>query len=170
MSLSYLPQSLSEIFNSELCVELIEILLEAGLHVTMRPHWMTSHTNPEAISVLKSRFSGNMKFVMEHDILSISSLKNSDVLISDVSGITLEYAFGFLKPVIYIDLPPRVRNVDFDSISMPAIELELREETQLPLDTKRNKADYVVINEGELDEVRNQVKQILEDIHNGRHI
>jgi dephospho-CoA kinase len=49
-------------------------------------------------------------------------------------------------------------------------ELDRREDAQLPLDTKRNKADYVLINEGELDEVRNQVKQILEDIHNGRHI
>ncbi|MEC7927336.1 MAG: CDP-glycerol glycerophosphotransferase family protein, partial [Candidatus Neomarinimicrobiota bacterium] len=144
---TYGPQSLSEIFNSELCVELIEILLDAGLHVTMRPHWMTSHTNPEAISVLKSRFSENMKFVMEHDILSISSLKNSDVLISDVSGITLEYAFGFLKPVIYIDLPPRVRNVDFDSISMPAIELELREETGVILSPDKIKEAPRVIKE-----------------------
>jgi dephospho-CoA kinase len=33
---------------------------------------------------------------------------------------------------------------------------------------KRKKADYVLINEGELDEVRNQVKQILEDIDNRR--
>ena len=49
-------------------------------------------------------------------------------------------------------------------------ELERREDSQLPLDTKRKKADYVVINEGELDEVYDQVKQILEDIHNGRHI
>ena len=56
----------------------------------------------------------------------------------------------------------------FDNRGWTSEELELREETQLPLDTKRNKADYVVINEGELDEIHNQVKQILEDIHNKR--
>ena len=56
----------------------------------------------------------------------------------------------------------------FDNRGWTSEELELREETQLPLDTKRNKADYVVINEGELDETHNQVKQILEDIHNKR--
>jgi dephospho-CoA kinase len=49
-------------------------------------------------------------------------------------------------------------------------ELQRREEAQIPLDKKRKKADYVLINEGALDEVRSQVKQILEDIHNGRHI
>jgi dephospho-CoA kinase len=49
-------------------------------------------------------------------------------------------------------------------------ELQRREEAQIPLDKKREKADYVLINEGALDEVQNQVKQILEDIHNERHI
>ena len=47
-------------------------------------------------------------------------------------------------------------------------ELTRREVAQLPLDTKRNKADYVLINEGTLDEVHNQVKQILEDMNNGQ--
>ena len=50
----------------------------------------------------------------------------------------------------------------------PPEELDRREDAQLPLDMKRKKADYVLINEGELDEVRNQVKQILEDIDNRR--
>lgn len=47
-------------------------------------------------------------------------------------------------------------------------ELCRREEAQLPLDTKRNKADYVLINEGALDEAHDQVKQILQDINNRR--
>jgi dephospho-CoA kinase len=48
-------------------------------------------------------------------------------------------------------------------------ELSRREDAQLPLDTKRNRADYVLINEGALDMVHDQVKQILEDIDNRRH-
>jgi len=48
-------------------------------------------------------------------------------------------------------------------------EIKRREAAQLPLDTKRNTADYVIINEGELDKVNNQVKQILEDVYNRRH-
>ena len=47
-------------------------------------------------------------------------------------------------------------------------ELTRREVAQLPLDTKRNKADYVLINEGTLDAVHNQVKQILEDMNHGQ--
>ena len=47
-------------------------------------------------------------------------------------------------------------------------ELNNREAAQLPLDTKRKRADYVVINEGELDEVQHQVERILEDIHSER--
>ncbi len=48
-------------------------------------------------------------------------------------------------------------------------EINRREAVQLPLDTKRDRADYVVINEGELGRVHNQVKQILEDVYNRRH-
>lgn len=47
-------------------------------------------------------------------------------------------------------------------------ELRRREEAQLPLDTKRNRADYVLINEGALDEAHDQVQQILQDINNRR--
>ena len=43
-------------------------------------------------------------------------------------------------------------------------ELKRRETAQLPLDTKRKKADYIVVNEGNLDSVKQQVEQILEDI------
>jgi len=43
-------------------------------------------------------------------------------------------------------------------------ELNRRESAQLPLDTKRKKADYVVINEGDLHLVQTQVQQILDDI------
>ena len=49
-------------------------------------------------------------------------------------------------------------------------EINRREAVQLPLDMKRNKADYVVINETVLDEVHNQVEQILEDIHKRRPV
>ena len=45
-----------------------------------------------------------------------------------------------------------------------AKEMELREVAQLPLDTKRHSADYVVINEGDLHEVKRQVEQVLTDI------
>tara|TARA_X000001036_G_C20508729_1_gene737105 strand:+ start:222 stop:830 length:609 start_codon:yes stop_codon:yes gene_type:complete len=45
-------------------------------------------------------------------------------------------------------------------------ELVTREASQLPLDKKRKKADYVIINEGDLSAVEHRVKEVLEEIRN----
>jgi dephospho-CoA kinase len=73
--------------------------------------------------------------------------------------------------LIFVDSPQKTRlQRVMQTRGWDSDELQRREETQIPLDKKRKKADYVLINEGALDAVRSQVKQILEDIHNGRHI
>ena len=43
-------------------------------------------------------------------------------------------------------------------------ELTKREESQLPLDDKRARSDYVVINNGDLDELSEQVRRILNEL------
>jgi dephospho-CoA kinase len=68
--------------------------------------------------------------------------------------------------IVYIDASREIRlNRVQKTRGWTVEELERREAAQLPLDMKRNKADYVLINEGELDKVHCQVKQLLEDIN-----
>ena len=102
---------------------------KANIAVTLRPHWMTVNNNPSLISKITERQKKYKTFNIEKDLSSINSLIDSDVLISDLSGVALEYAFGFLKPVVYIDFPIRVRNADFNKINLPAFELEMRSKT-----------------------------------------
>jgi dephospho-CoA kinase len=73
--------------------------------------------------------------------------------------------------IIFVDTPRKIRHQRvLETRGWDVKQLDLREAAQLPLDTKRNKADYVLINEGELDEVHRQVKQLLEDMNNRRRI
>ena len=73
--------------------------------------------------------------------------------------------------IVYVEASREIRlNRVQKTRDWTAGELDRREAAQLPLDTKRNKADYVLINEGELDEVHRQVKQLLEDMNNRRRI
>jgi phosphonate transport system ATP-binding protein len=118
-----------EIDNGEFCCNLLNILAEANIAVTLRPHWMTINNNPSLISKITERQKTYKTFKIEKDLSSISSLIDSDVLISDLSGVALEYAFGFLKPVVYIDVPIRSRNSDFNAINLPAFEVEMRSKT-----------------------------------------
>ena len=126
---TYGQHSLLEIDNGEFCCNLLNILAEANIAVTLRPHWMTINNNPSLISKITERQKRYKTFNIEKDLSSISSLIDSDVLISDLSGVALEYAFGFLKPVVYIDVPIRVRNADFNAINLPAFEVEMRSKT-----------------------------------------
>ena len=126
---TYGQHSLLEIDNGELCCNLLDILAKANIAVTLRPHWMTVNNNPSLISKITERQKRYKTFNIEKDLSSISSLIDSDVLISDLSGVALEYAFGFLKPVVYIDVPIRSRNADYNAINLPAFEVEMRSKT-----------------------------------------
>ena len=54
------------------------------------------------------------------------SLNNSQCIISDWSGISLEYAFTFERPVIFIDVPKKVLNPNSSDIVLEPIEISIR--------------------------------------------
>ena len=130
---TYGPQNLIEVDDGQLCTGLVEHLLADGLRVSLRPHWMTSLNKPELIASLKSRFENSSLFSMDQGDSSILSLRKFDVLISDLSGIAIEFSLGFLKNVIYVDLPFRIRNNEYQDIGIEPIELQLRAKTGVVL-------------------------------------
>lgn len=107
---------------------LIKLLLEEGYEVIVRPHPETVKRFPNLVSLLASRFGNNSNFTLELSIIGYDSLLRSDVLISDYSGISLEYAFGTERPVIFIDTPPKVRNPRYEELGIEPIESSLRSE------------------------------------------
>ena len=67
--------------------------------------------------------------------------------------------------VIYVDASPELRlKRVMATRGWSAGELALREQSQLPLDLKRQRADYVVENNGDLTELRKQVRRVLDTI------
>jgi YidC/Oxa1 family membrane protein insertase len=54
------------------------------------------------------------------------SIRRSDLLISDWSAMALEYALGMEKPVLFIDVPRRIRNPDWQELGIEPIESAIR--------------------------------------------
>lgn len=106
-------------------VELIELLLEAGHQLVLRLHPMTVRRHPRLASQVTDRFSGR-DFRVDTDMNSQESLHASDLMISDWSGAALEYAFGLERPVLFIDMPRKVNNPDYELIRLVALEDSLR--------------------------------------------
>jgi YidC/Oxa1 family membrane protein insertase len=48
-------------------------------------------------------------------------------MISDWSGVALEFAFAFEKPILYIDVPKKIQNPDYKDIPEIPIEVRIRE-------------------------------------------
>jgi YidC/Oxa1 family membrane protein insertase len=107
--------------------ELLATVLDAGFDVVFRPHPMTIYRRPEQLRPLLEEFGIHENFSLDVETVSEESLHRADVLISDWSGVALEYAFGTERPVLFIDLPRRQQNPEYERVGIPAIEVFLRD-------------------------------------------
>jgi len=108
-------------------MKLIKILLDNKFKVILRPHYRIFDENKEIINQIINEFSSHKNFKLEKNNLSYENFKNSVCMISDWSNISFEYAFVYFKPIIFIDVPMKNMNNDFQKLSSPPIEFEMRE-------------------------------------------
>ena len=106
--------------------ELVQVILEAGHRVTVRPHRMTMRQRPKLLKELQERFSSNPNFLLDTDLRSQGTIHSSDIMISDWSGAALEYAFGLERPVLFVDVPKKVNNPDYEKIGYVPVEVQVR--------------------------------------------
>jgi YidC/Oxa1 family membrane protein insertase len=80
------------------------------------------------IELLKKAFARHPDFEVDNDTSMFDSLYEADVLVSDWSGIALEYAFGLERPVIFIDVPRKVNNSRYTEMENIPLEVTAREQ------------------------------------------
>lgn len=106
--------------------QLVNLLLNSGFKVILRPHPETIKRSTGIIRDLETNFENNPDFILEKSVYTDDSLLKADILICDCSGIALEYAFGTERPVLFIDVPYKIRNKDYKELDIEPIELSLR--------------------------------------------
>ena len=108
-------------------VKLIEILLDSNFKVLLRPHFRIFKESEDIIRIIRDKFQNNNNFLLEEGTIKPEIFHSSRCMISDWSGISLEYAFIFERPIIYIDVPKKELNEEADKISLTPIEVSIRE-------------------------------------------
>jgi len=108
-------------------IELIEKLLATNFKVLLRPHFRIFKESEDLIKNIREKFQNNKNFRIEEGVIKPEDFHSSKCMISDWSGISLEYAFVFERPVIYINVPKKVLNEEADKISLVPIEVAIRE-------------------------------------------
>lgn len=106
--------------------ELVKILLDGGYHVTVRPHPMTVKKSPKIIKQILEKFEKNPDFLLDTNTSSFEQLFSSYALITDWSGIGYEYAFVCERPVIYVDVPKKAHNKEYEKIGLVPFEINIR--------------------------------------------
>ena len=107
--------------------DIIEILLENNFKVIFRPHPMSQKHSKKKVKEIFKKFSEEDDFSMECNISNFNSFSSSDIMITDWSGSSLEFAFGFEKPILFVDVPKKINNPEFKKINLIPIEVSVRE-------------------------------------------
>ena len=107
-------------------IESIDTLLKSNFRVLLRPHFRILRDSKELVDSIKDKFGKNPNFIFEDGVIPSEYFHNSICMISDWSGISIEYAFTFECSVIFIDVPKKILNPDVNNLSLEPIEISLR--------------------------------------------
>ena len=140
-------QSIINLMGMEIC----SIIINQGYSLILRPHHETIKRSPQLINEIENKYSHLETFRLVREMGDSESLLQSDLLICDWSGTAIEYAFGLEKPVIFIDIPPRVRNPNWREIQSEPLEISIREKVGR------------VICPSKLDELPSSISQLLNE-------
>ena len=110
----------------ESCLDpLLEQLTTLPVHVTVRPHPQAVRQEPALMKAIADRWQSD-RVEVQTDFTSNSTVFDADLMITDWSGITFEYTFTTLRPVLYIDTPMKVMNPEYRRIAEVPVNISLR--------------------------------------------
>lgn len=107
--------------------ELIRSLRDAGFKAIIRPHpeWIRRH--PDRLAQLQRDWAGQAEVEWVFGPLTDQTLLEAAALVTDWSGIALEYAFGTERPVLFLDVPRKIHNPRYEELGIVPIEVRLRD-------------------------------------------
>lgn len=106
--------------------EILDTLKGRGYQITVRPHPQEVRLKQAYMEQLEAKYAADRDVEIQTDFSSNSTVFEADLLITDWSGITYEYAFTTLRPVLFIDTPMKVMNPEYEKINTPPINIWMR--------------------------------------------
>lgn len=111
------------------CIEpLIDSLYKENYKIIVRPHPEYMKRYKEKMQLLCDKYKDKVgdKLVFELDFSSNASVYSSDLLITDWSGIGIEFGFAALKPVVFVNTKMKMENPNWEKIDIIPQEIRLR--------------------------------------------
>ena len=103
-------------FINENLEEIIQFVLSKGHVVKFRPHPESFKRSILTINHFRKKFF-NEKFILDETSENINSMESAKCLITDSSGIAIEFILLFKKPTLYFENNEKIHNIEFNNYS-----------------------------------------------------
>lgn len=114
--------------------KILNSLKETGYKIIVRPHPQSFIADAELMKSLQEKFPETEMFKWNSDNDNFNVLSESDIMITDFSGIIFDYTFIFDRPLIYADTEMDTAPYDVAWIDEPLWRLEILPELGKKLD------------------------------------
>jgi YidC/Oxa1 family membrane protein insertase len=112
----------------ETCIEVILEKLSPLQHeIILRPHPEFIKRHSFKFEQIYNKYKNYSNILFDNKSFSSDHIFESNILITDWSGIAIEYAWGMLKPVIYIDTPKKINNPNYKDLKIIPLEDKIRD-------------------------------------------
>ena len=102
---------------SRLGSSVLTTLADTGYKIIFRPHPQSYISEKELLARIENEIKQYNNIIWDKSPDGFSSMNNSSILVSDLSGIVFDYAFCFLRPVITISY--EVNRDGFEAFDLP---------------------------------------------------
>lgn len=135
-------------------------LLGQGFSLVVRPH-------PEYVKRYRERMDAIVRryrdyagddLAFELDFSGNRSIFEADTVITDWSGTAYEFVMVTERPCVFIDTPPKINNPDYAKITVPPLEMTLRDQVGIR------------VSPGEMAGLADKIKAVLSDDSYGPRI
>lgn len=119
------------------CIEpLIDSLYGEDYKIIVRPHPEYMKRYRQKMMLLTEKYQNKIGdgLVFELDFSSNTSVYSSDILVTDWSGIGIEFGFATLKPVVFINTKIKMENPNYQNIGLVPQEIRLRDVLGVSMD------------------------------------
>lgn len=126
------------------CIEqMLDQLVHTDHHIVVRPHPQYVRHFEGRVDALATKYQ-KYDVEFQKDFSSNQTVYMADLLVTDWSSISLEYAFSTLKPVLFINTPMKVVNSDYQELETIPIDIELRDKVGISLELNAVGAEVVL--------------------------
>lgn len=122
------------------CIEpLIDSLYGDHYKIIVRPHpeYMKRYRQKMMLLVEKYQDKIGDGLAFELDFSSNTSVYSSDLLVTDWSGIGIEFGFATLRPVVFINTRMKMENENYGAIGIVPQEIRLRDVLGVSMDKEQ---------------------------------